>query len=314
MKYLVFIFLIVVISCTKEVNIDIPQHQDQLVIDGLIETNLPPIVLMSKSQNVYAPTDLDSYITNIINDAEVWVSNGIDSVQLELFQANNLPIGLSEIIAAKLNIKLNELSLLPISFYSTNNPSMIGEVNKQYDLKIIYKNQKYDASTTILEPAQLDDLYWQLEPETIEYGFSWARLSDPAIQNDCYKWEVKRLDTWNGKPKDEWYKTARDPYFNDRYFNGLTFDFSYENPMGRKGDTTHIKDYRRYYRLGDTVVVKLSKMDEATFDFFEKKRRQISSNGSPFASPINVPTNISGGALGVWAGFSPYYDTLYCVE
>ena len=51
-----------------------------------------------------------------------------------------------------------------------------------------------------------------------------------------------------------------------------------------------------------------------TFDFFEKKRRQISSNGSPFASPINVPTNISGGALGIWAGFSPYYDTLYCIE
>ena len=47
---------------------------------------------------------------------------------------------------------------------------------------------------------------------------------------------------------------------------------------------------------------------------FLRKRRQMSSNGSPFASPINIPTNISGGALGIWAGFSPYHDTLYCIE
>ena len=29
-------------------------------------------------------------------------------------------------------------------------------------------------------------------------------------------------------------------------------------------------------------------------------------------SEINVPSNIQGGALGVWAGFAPVYDTLIC--
>ena len=66
----------------------------------------------------------------MINDAEIWVSNGTDSVQLELISAANLQPEVAKILAAKLNIKLNELAALPISFYSTNNPLIYGEINK----------------------------------------------------------------------------------------------------------------------------------------------------------------------------------------
>jgi hypothetical protein len=39
----------------------------------------------------------------------------------------------------------------------------------------------------------------------------------------------------------------------------------------------------------------------------------MQTGGNPFASPTNIQTNIKGGALGVWAGFSTFYDTLICV-
>ena len=65
--------------------------------------------------------------------------------------------------------------------------------------------------------------------------------------------------------------------------------------------------------MGDSVVVKFSKMDLNTFTFFQKKSAQWSSNGNPFGSPINITSTISGGALGIWAGFSPSYDTLYFI-
>jgi hypothetical protein len=48
------------------------------------------------------------------------------------------------------------------------------------------------------------------------------------------------------------------------------------------------------------------------FDFFEKKYSQMFSGGNPFATPLNIPSNIKGGALGIWVGFSPWYDTLIC--
>ncbi len=306
--------LLFIFSCSKEVNIEIPGYQEQIVVDGFIETGLPPVVLLSKSQDVYSPTDINAFLLTLITDAEIWVSNGTDSVQLELISANNLPQEVAEIVAGKLRIKLNELAMLPISFYSTSNTSIYGEINKNYNLYIKHNDKNYEASSSILEPTYLDDLYWKIEPETIEYGYSWARLTDPSMHYDAYKWEVKRINIKNGKTKDEWYKPTSDPYFDDQFFNGMTFDFFYENPMGRKGDTTHLKIYRRLYKSGDSVVVKLSKINPSTYDFFSKKRRQLRSNGSPFASPINIPSNISGGALGIWAGFAPYYDTLYCIE
>ena len=100
-------------------------------------------------------------------------------------------------------------------------------------------------------------------------------------------------------------------YFDDQYFDGITFEFFYENPMNRK-DSTHLKEYKRYYRIGDTVVVKFSKMDEKVFSYYDAKFNQIANSGNPFSTPINAPSNMSDGALGVWAGYSPIYDTLYC--
>jgi hypothetical protein len=45
----------------------------------------------------------------------------------------------------------------------------------------------------------------------------------------------------------------------------------------------------------------------------EKKYTQLFSAGNPFATPTNIPSNIKGGAMGVWAGYSPRFDTLICV-
>ena len=39
----------------------------------------------------------------------------------------------------------------------------------------------------------------------------------------------------------------------------------------------------------------------------------MESNGSPFSSPVLIPSNISNGALGIWAGYGTWYDTLYCI-
>ena len=63
-------------GCTKEVQIDIPGYQEQLVIDGRIETGQPPIVLISRSKEVYASTDLDAFLSGYVSGAIVTVSNG----------------------------------------------------------------------------------------------------------------------------------------------------------------------------------------------------------------------------------------------
>ncbi|MEJ6590091.1 MAG: DUF4249 family protein [Crocinitomicaceae bacterium] len=298
-------------SCSKEVTIDLPLHIPELVVDGTIETNRNPIILLSKSADIYSSTDLAAYLANFVFNANVSVVFDEDTVSLELFSIPDLPVASQEKLAEMLRLKkLSELEALPLYVYSST--ELIGEVNKTYELIIDYKEKTYVAQTTIPYPTPLDTLFWKLEPETLEYGYSWAILSDPINQFDGYKWEVKRTNlNSNGQPKDDIFKRGRGGYFDDEYFDGLTFEFAYENPMNRK-DSTHLKEYKRYYRIGDTLVVKFSKMDKNVFKFYNKKLNQIANSGNPFATPINAPSNVSNGALGVWAGYSPIYDTLFC--
>lgn len=309
-KTVLFVLLLILnASCTKEVNVEIPGYAEQLVVDGRIETGSFPIVLLSKSQNVYAPTDLEAYLNSFVSDAQVDVSNGSTSVNLSLLPVSSLPLESKKMLAEMLKLNLNELQLLPIQVYSTTDASLIGEVGMTYTLDITYQGRNYSGSTSLLAPVALNNLFWKADESNSEYGYSWANLTDPANEYNAYKWEAKRINlTSSGEYLDDLFKRAG--YFDDHFFNGLTFEFSVENPLKRK-DSTHLEAFKRYYRLGDTVVIKLSRLDNAVFNFFDKKSAQLENGGNPFATPVNIPSNISG-AFGIWAGISPWYDTLAC--
>ena len=308
---ILFISFSLFLSCSKEVKIDIPGFASQLVVDGTIETNGNPLVLLSQSANIYSETNLSSYLNNFITNADVKVVHGLDTFNLLPMNIVDLPLASQKKLAEMLEIGYGETILLPIKVYS--NVELIATANSSYELIIDYNSKTYKSTTFIPLPSSLDNIYWKPEISNPMYGISWARLSDNSTQYDAYKWEVKRINkNADNEDLDIIFKKTNDAYFDDRYFNGQSFDFSYDNPLKRK-DSTHLIEYKRYFRIGDSVVVKFSKMDLNTFTFFQKKSAQLSSNGNPFGSPINITSTISGGALGIWAGFSPYYDTLYCI-
>jgi hypothetical protein len=304
--------LLVLSSCTKEVQIDIPGYEEQLVVDARIETDGFPIVLLSRSQNIYSPTDLEAYLQSFVADAEVSVSNGTSTVELSLFAISDLPLSSRKTIAEMLKLELNEVSFLPIQVFSTTDPSIMGEVGKTYTLNIIEQGKTYTGETTLLLPTPLVNLYWKADDINPEFGMCMARLADPVYEYNAFKWEAKRIKLNDqGQPYDVIFRSSNDPFFDDEYFNGLTFEFDTRYP---ERDTTYPENYRRHYKLGDTVVIKMSRVDRNVYDFFNKKDAQLGSSGNPFSTPVNVPSNITGGALGIWAGISPWYDTLYCVE
>lgn len=311
MKVLTVLLFLVFFSCTKEVNIDIPSYQNQLVVDGIIETGGNPIVLLSQSANIYETSDLAAYLSRFVYDAQLNVISGNDTFPLSLFTIAELPINSQKKVAEMLRLDWNEALLLPIKVYSSI--ALVAQANTSYTLEIKHQGKSFKGTTHLPNPTPLDSIYWKPVAGNLEYGYSWARLSDPANQFDGYKWEVKRINLKaNGEELDDIYKRGFGGFFSDQFFDGQTIEFYYENPLKRK-DTTHLKEFKRMYRLGDSVVVKFSKMDQQVFTFYDKKYAQLNSASSPFSTPINVPSNIPG-LLGVWAGFSPCYDTLYCVE
>lgn len=300
--YYLFIAVFFLFSCTKEVKIDIPGYKEQIVIDGSIETGMPAIVLLSKTNNIYSPTNLDAYLNGFISGATVIISNGTITDTLTEICSDNLPPGTEQIASAFFGVPVDQLANFHLCAYVSLN--IIGEIGKTYSLTVIHDGKTYTSSTSIYQPTKLDSLYWKPQGNQQDVGFSWGKLSDPAYSNDAYKWEVKYIS-------DGVFSKTFNPYFNDKFFNGLSFEFGYENPMSFN-DSTVSDQNRGFFVKGDTIVVKFSKLGQKEYNFFEKKYNQLYSGGNPFATPTNIPTNIKGGALGIWVGYSPSFDTLIC--
>ena len=310
MKKLIYLCIAMAItSCTKEVQIDIPGYEEQMVVDGIIETGQPAIVLLSSTANIYSPTNLEAYLSGFVSGATIVVSDGTINDTLVEICTDNLPPGTEEIAASFFGIPVDQLVTLNLcGYFSTQ---IVGEVGKTYELSVDVNGESYTSVTSIIEPTPLDSLFWKPEPPLENRGWSWAVLSDPPGLNDAYRWEVKRLNILPDGTQDPLFYKPFGPFFDDAFFDGLTFEFAYENPINFFDESIN-EDYRGYYEQGDTILVKLSKLGRAEFDFFEKKYNQMYTAGNPFATPTNIPTNIEGGALGVWAGFSPWSDTLIC--
>ena len=301
--------LLLFVSCTKEVEIAIPGYEEQIVIDGSIKTGQPAIVLLSTTANIYSPTNLEAYLSGFISGATVVVSDGNITETLVEICTDNLPPGTEELAAAFFGLPVDELINLNLCGYFST--SIVGEVGKTYSLDVQVNGEIYTSVTSILQPTALDSLYWKPEAPLEDHGWSWAILSDPPGSYDAYVWEVQRLNTLPDGSRDPIVYKPFGPYFDDAFFDGLTFEFAYENPINIFDEEVD-QAYRGYYPQGDAILVTFSKIGEAEFNFFEKKYNQMYTAGNPFATPTNIPTNIVGGALGVWAGFSPTSDTLIC--
>ena len=298
-------------SCTKEVIIDIPGYEEQLVIDGRIEQNSPPFVLLSKSQDIYAPTDLQAYLATFVKGAKVTVSNGIKTVVLDEICSDNLPPGSEVLLENLFGIPASELANVNFCAYTTFDMDIWGEIEKTYTLKVEVGGQTYNAVTEIVPKVDLNTLFWKTDSGLSQYGFGWANLTDPPNQFNGYFMEVKRINMVNGEEKDNLYEPIFNPANNDEFFDGTTFDFGYTNPQSYS-DATVPDNVKGYYKLGDTVAVRFSSLDRDAHRFLYDKYIQLTNGGNPFAVPTNVKSNIKGGALGAWLGYSVNWDTLVC--
>ncbi len=307
--YLVFI-LPVVFSCTKEVKIDIPDYEEQIVVDGNIETGQPPFVILSRSKDIYAPTDLNSFLNGFISGAEVYVNDGTTTYQLDEVCSDELPPGFESFAAEIFGVPESEVSNYHLCAYTKLDGSIVGEVGKTYTLTVNFEGKTYTAETKIVNPTPLDSTYFKLANNATDKGFSYAQLTDPPGFGDSYFWEAKRINkNSDGQEKDSYFTPTYAPVFDDQFINDITFEFYFENPVR---DPDLPSEYRGYFKVGDTVVIKFSKLDKDVYEYMDSKYIQLQSGGSPFSTPTNVKSNIKGGALGVWAGFSPSYDTIVC--
>ena len=97
--------------------------------------------------------------------------------------------------------------------------------------------------------------------------------------------------------------------FDDALVNNSTYVVDVDKGVDRNTDIDF--DNYGFFAKGDTVTIKFSNIDKATFDFWRTAEFSYQSIGNPFSTPTKIIGNISNGALGYFGGYANQFSTVY---
>jgi len=315
--YLVILPVLVFFSCEKEVQIDLPDVPTQLVVEGIVEQDQPPLIILTKTQGYFDPVDVSTVDGLFVSGATVTINDGTIDYPLTEFCTSAIPDSLLGIVAAAVGISEADLQAFNYCIYTSLDPSALGVSGATYDLTIQSGSETLTSQTKIPEPVYFDSIWYELGTGQDSLGFVWVEMDDPDTIGNSYKWFAQRINHYTYGPQQGEIKDAQmiaplGSIFDDKFFNGQKFEFAYNRgELGNYEGQDDEGPEERYFKNGDTVVVKFVSLDRPNFFYFRAMEDQWATNGSPFASPGNLPTNINGG-LGVFSGYGAAFDTVVC--
>lgn len=289
MKFLVCLLTssLILLSCEKGVTFELEESAPKLVVEATIETNEPPVVILSKSQSFFSRITPDLLANSFVRNAEVHVSNGTTTHRLKEY-ATPLPNGYT------------------FYFYSIDSSNLstafVGQTGTQYSLRIIAEGKEYNATTGIpLITRRIDSLFSKQAPGSNDPNKAvlMIRATDQPGFGDYIRYFTKR----NREP----FYPAFNSVYDDQVIDGTSYEVEVERGIDR---TIDLPDDYTLFDKGDTVTVKLCQIDKATFDFWRTMEFSYANIGNPFGSPTKVLSNISNGALGYFGGYAPQFRTI----
>ena len=305
MRIIIYILsVLLLMNCQKQIEFDLPPVDQTFVVEAVVESGLPPRVIVTNTQGYFDPLDSSSFLNMFVDDAVVELSDGDTTYELIYSFVNSNGV------------------ILP--GYTSFDPEIIGQYGKNYSLHVQVGDKEAHAKAQIPQPIILDSLWFFAYEAYDSLGFIWAKFTDPDTVGNCYRWFAQRINSYTynyDPPYDNVKGTMKDnrplapigSSTDDKLFNGLTFDFAF--PRGEDGilegpDDEGIEE--GFYKRGDTVLVKSTTTTYPTYLYVRAMENQAVSNGSIFSSPGNLPYNVEGDGLGVFIGYGVSYDTLIC--
>ena len=263
------------LSCQKEIDLNLPEAEEQIVVDGYIENNAYPYVVLTRSVPFFSEIDSVQLRSLVVTTAKVTVT--CDSV--------------SEI----LTLQPNEKFFPPYVYRGT---TFKGEAGKKYSLKVEVSNKVITANTSITNKASIDSIWFEPLKDNDTLGLLWMQIQDNPNESDYYRVLTKR------KGKDSNYIPSMIfSAFSDINFNGKLFKIAVYKGIT---DFSHpLEDI--YFNIKDTVNIRLSTMDKESYNCWMSLQNEMVNYGNPLAEPNNpIVTNITNG-IGVWTGFGSNY-------
>ena len=266
------------VACEKELEVALPPYTSKLVVDGWIEQNKYPTVILTRNAGYFDQVDSSSIRELVVTTAKVSISDGEREEVLTLRRRDEY---------------------FPNFLYQGT--EIRGEVGKIYTLTVESEGRTYTATTTIPTPIPLDSVWYDPLSPTDTLGYVRAGLTDPGEEENYYRLFTQRVG------KDDTFTPVYLSAVSDEFFNGESLSFSV---LRGAENLNNITD-DLYFSRGDTVRVKICAIDRVHYDFWRTLERELYATGNPFASSGNeVLSNIEGGALGVWGGYGAAYHVL----
>lgn len=285
-KWLLVLYTAAFYSCEKDIDFNLNESEPVLTVDGRIENDVAPIIVLTKSFSYYQEIDAPLLSASFVRNADVTLSNGTLTHKLKEYSVALVP-GLSAY------------------YYSidSSNPAtaFVGELNKTYTLKIVSEGKEYLSNTGIPASVNYPDSVWfkpaPQNPDTNK-RVMYIRAKDPAGRGNYVRYFTKK----NDGPF-----LPGENVFDDQVIDGSTYQIQLPQGIDRNGP---VKEDSSFYNKGDTVTLKFCAIDKATYTFWTTWEFSYQSIGNPFAQPNKVVGNISNGALGVFAGYAAGYRTV----
>ena len=322
-KYLLILSLFI-FSCEEEITLELPSSNNQLVVEGAIESGYPPYVILTKNQGYFDEINENTFSDIFVKDADsvvVWYVN--DSGEKEIKELKLIPEIISDsLLSSDFPVyTINDINEL-VNIIEDPGNYTFSAPGRTYFLEIHWNNNIYSSSTTIPTPTPLDCL-WVEKNETAEKEHKCdiraIYSDDGSIQNNILI-KTKRLEHWR---KDSLTGSAvNEPddmmkivdAGSDVLINGESFETYFPRPS-ENGFPTGKWAAERFsvdenndsiFLPNDLVLVKFCQIDEPSLKFWRSLVRQSSTNGNPFAEPTNLVGNINNG-LGIWTGYGSVY-------
>ena len=256
----------------------IPDHQEQMVVEGWIDDGGFPVVILTKSLAIsqdYQQTN--TFADYLIRWAKVTISDGEKDV----------------ILTGKYDSRY-----FPPYIYTTGN--MRGEAGKTYSLDIEYRDFHATAQTTIPETHPVKDL--TIQPCTQSNTLYQLNI---YIDTDKARNSYYQLFTCEGKDNRLFVAS----YLGN--IDGTSLQPNAKIPVYRSHRVTSGKKYTPYFSIHDTLAVKLAHIDTDSYNFWSDYSRNLTLASNFFMAPThNIRSNIQG-AVGYWCGMGA--DVKYVV-
>jgi len=269
-KYLLFLFVLVMASCSRDDFSEQASIESKIVVEGWIEEGDYAQVLLSSSIPVTDVIDSTNVLNHVIRSAKITISNGQTS----------------EVLRVK-----NDKNRVPPFVYFGS--TLKGEAGKQYSLKIEYLSRVVEAVTTIPKSVELKSAEYIKKNVTDTTGYVFVKFNDPLEDKNYYQ-VATRIDT-------------EEPVFVPAFYGNLddkNFTESSVSIQINRGILLFPKTkFTPYFADGDLIYVKLRTQNKEALDFWNSWQNEIVNSKNPiYPSNTSLKSNIKGG-LGIWAGY-----------